>query len=387
MKRFVCLLLVLYLPLTALAESAPAHVAEQLYSNTGYTSITIDADVIVPEAQNIPRYQVKLREFTETEVMAMAHALFSNRSYTGDDAYQDANDYNSGRRFSRSMRLKTTEYIDTRRGAELPLYSLYAYTGYDMDGVTPNYVYASLEQAQVLGEGNFYGTMPNEIEAIPEQGLVGCNLSLEAARTQVDAAVQAFAPWLTRSAEGVMWADTIPGDNEDVYGKHHQGWAFVYTRDLPLPLNYEITSPSNSYGLRIPDEFLRIVVDDEGIQGMRYEMPLEIVQTLEVNCALLSFDQIMDVSRTIFPLRYAYYEGSYKDIRININRMTLGYMVVLSRNSSDYCEVIPVWDFFGTAEMRQETAGEVVVTWDNPYESLLTINAIDGTVIDRTYGY
>ena len=387
MKRLLFLLLVLFLPLTALAEDIPVHVTEQLSSNTGHTTITIDAEVIVPEVEAVPRYQVRLREFTEEEVLAMADALFGDRAYTGDSAYQDVYDYNSGRRFSRGMRLETVESVDTRRGAELPLYNLFAYTGYDMDTVTPNVVYASLEQAQVSGEGNFYGTMPNEIEAIPAEGLVGCHLSLEEARAQADKAVQAFAPWLTRSAEGAMWADLIPEDTAADYGRHHQGWAFVYTRALPLPLTYEISSPSNSYGLHIPDEFLRIVVDDGGIQGMRYKMPLEIIQTLDEDCELLSFGKIMDVARTIFPLRHAYLESSYKDNHIRIDRITLGSMVVLSRSGSGYCEIIPVWDFFGTAEMREEKDGEVIVTWDHPYQSLLTINALDGTIVDRSYGY
>ena len=45
-------------------------------------------------------------------------------------------------------------------------------------------------------------------------------------------------------------------------------------------------------------------------------------------------------------------------------------MRVRSKNAPDTYELVPVWDFF-----------------TDDFESLLTVNAIDGTIIDRNYGY
>lgn len=42
--------------------------------------------------------------------------------------------------------------------------------------------------------------------------------------------------------------------------------------------------------------------------------------------------------------------------------------------------MVPVWDFFGVRTIDRER-------YDDAYSSLFTINAIDGTVIDRNYGY
>ena len=49
--------------------------------------------------------------------------------------------------------------------------------------------------------------------------------------------------------------------------------------------------------------------------------------------------------------------------------------------------LVPVWDFFGNYE-RTLNEGEGPADKDTErYNSLLTINAVDGTVIDRGLGY
>ena len=42
--------------------------------------------------------------------------------------------------------------------------------------------------------------------------------------------------------------------------------------------------------------------------------------------------------------------------------------------------MVPVWDFFGSRTIGREF-------YDITHYSLFTINAIDGTVIDREWGY
>ena len=383
MKRFVCLLLILFLPLAALAEGAPARVTEELTSNTGHTSITIDAEVIVPEAQAIPRYQVRLREFTETEVYAMADALFGGKAYTSD-GYEELWDGENNRITARTMLVETTETVDTRRGVESPVYSIWADAVYAMNGIL-NLVQAELSGPQIIGENYFFPT--RELDWVPERGPHSCAISQEDARTLANAAVAAFAPYMTLAAEGMIQAEEIQAGNPVDLIWEHQGWGFAYTRDLPLPMTYEWTTPSNDYGWPVCRETIMIAVDDDGIRSMRFENPFEITGMLEEDCELLPFDQIMDVARTIFPLSTGWLESSYVDVREYVDRITLGYMVMLSRDNPSYCEIVPVWDFFGKRECRKERGGEIVAGDDVPFCSLLTINAIDGTVIDRHYGY
>ena len=76
-------------------------------------------------------------------------------------------------------------------------------------------------------------------------------------------------------------------------------------------------------------------------------------------------------------------EGS--SLEINIDRVCLSYMRVREKNATEGT-LIPVWDFFGT-ETYRGSGGEDFYIRKGEYESILTINAMDGTVIDRMYGY
>ena len=378
MKRLLCLIIALFLPLTALAEDIPVHVTEQLSSNTGHTTITIDAEVIVPEVEAVPRYLVRRREFTAAEIHAMANVLFGGRDYVGDeDFYTHVNpEMPNSRLESAYMELETVELRDG-----WPLYWLNADHTYLKQA--HSLIMASVE---FTPSGDAY-YRNSGFSAVPEGGAVGCSITLEEARETARAAVAAFAPQLTLTGEGVMWVCSSEDTNARKETQRYQGYAFGFTRDLPLPVLYEETHVQGDYSNVVCKEQLIIVVDDNGIYWMNYEQPYEIIETLDEDCALLPFDKILDVARTLFPLRYLAYEGQYSDIRLHVDRITLSSMEVLSRDHPEQCEVIPVWDFFGTAELREKKNGQLSAAQDNPCVSLLTINALDGTIIDRSYGY
>ena len=64
-----------------------------------------------------------------------------------------------------------------------------------------------------------------------------------------------------------------------------------------------------------------------------------------------------------------------------MNDIRLGYARVLKQDETGVGLLVPAWDFFGTVT---DADGAV---FDDPDQSLLTINAIDGTIIDRAAGY
>ena len=210
---------------------------------------------------------------------------------------------------------------------------------------------------------------------------------MEEARDTANAAVKVFAPQLALTGEGVLWVNSYGETNAKGETQRYQGYAFGYTRNLPLPVLYEETHTQGEFSNVVCKERLIIVVDDNGIYWMNYDHPYEIIDVLEEDCELLPFEQILDVARAIFPLRYLSSEASYADIRLHVDRITLSSMETLSRNTDGQCEVIPVWDFFGTVEFRKKANGKLSEEWNSPCVSLLTINALDGLVIDRNYGY
>ena len=77
-------------------------------------------------------------------------------------------------------------------------------------------------------------------------------------------------------------------------------------------------------------------------------------------------------------------------VEIQVDKVVLSYMRIRDKDAKEGT-LIPVWDFFGTKTYRN-AAGEVDLVVDNRYdgvlpESLMTINAMDGTIVDRWAGY
>lgn len=78
-------------------------------------------------------------------------------------------------------------------------------------------------------------------------------------------------------------------------------------------------------------------------------------------------------------------------IIINIDNIQLGMMRIDIPNSDEYL-AIPVWDFYGGYIVKnpQDTDGmntEELVYTDYNYVSFITINALNGGIIDRNTGY
>ncbi|NLB42889.1 MAG: hypothetical protein GX815_11660, partial [Clostridiales bacterium] len=66
-------------------------------------------------------------------------------------------------------------------------------------------------------------------------------------------------------------------------------------------------------------------------------------------------------------------------------------MRVTEQDVGDSGLVIPVWDFFGTLTLKSKPGQPNLAEGDDggryTYTSFLTINAIDGSIIDRELGY
>ncbi len=169
-----------------------------------------------------------------------------------------------------------------------------------------------------------------------------------------------------------------------------EGYEFCFYRLLNgIPVTYTVSrgiqdmaSTAAIHKEPWPFEALRIIVyGDLGIGTILYESPYQIGETLEEAPPLLSFDRIMQVAETILPLKLAYLEQEGKAVHARVYRIAFGYARVDCMDTLYQYKLVPAWDFFGVVEdsSRKEYA------FDN--HSLLTINAADGTVIDRNYGY
>ncbi|MGE5496424.1 MAG: DUF6034 family protein [Burkholderiales bacterium] len=142
-------------------------------------------------------------------------------------------------------------------------------------------------------------------------------------------------------------------------------------------------------------ERIYIFINDEGVAAFEWNSPLVQKETLNENVGLLGFDEIIKEALKGLPLAASKDITGYKDKTIvNINNIRLGYMQVKQKNSANKFMFIPVWDFFGTSESHFTYS---IPGWsidengwlkqNNLAKSFITINAIDGSVIDRNLGY
>jgi hypothetical protein len=134
------------------------------------------------------------------------------------------------------------------------------------------------------------------------------------------------------------------------------------------------------------DEKLEISIDKTGVIGFEWINPVRVNQVINNNVEILPFEQIKNTFSKQILINNAYREeGNTESVEININRITLGLVKIAKKNSDEYMYV-PAWDFFGT--ITEEYIDDMGSYTDDRYGiSFMTINAIDGTIIDRNLGY
>ncbi len=132
----------------------------------------------------------------------------------------------------------------------------------------------------------------------------------------------------------------------------------------------------------VQPEWLFIDVDDTGIVQMQWTAPFEEDEVLSQNVTLLPFEQIVQKAKdNIF---FQGYSASNCTAHVHITRIELGMMRIMRKDKPGDYMMVPVWDFIGNRE--QTVYGET--DW-LPFgdQSYVTINAIDGSHINRQWGY
>jgi hypothetical protein len=154
------------------------------------------------------------------------------------------------------------------------------------------------------------------------------------------------------------------------------------------------------YGVSWEPEWVEVYLDEGyNVRFIRWLHPSAEGNIVNENVALLPFEQVQSIVRDTlryyvpdFPL----WEG-VQHRTLLIERMVLGMMRVKVVDSADDYVLIPVWDCFGYIidhYASQDTSGYILdqnnnATIDEPggVGSFFTINAIDGSIIDRRLGY
>lgn len=198
---------------------------------------------------------------------------------------------------------------------------------------------------------------------------------------------------MTEWEYAVAWAEDF-AQSGDEYKRTAQdfGYVFHYTRKLGnIPITYtvdwggnleEMDSDMETWGY----EVLNIYVGSDGIGKVEFNNLYDIGETKTQQVNLKSFDEIMDIYEKMMLIQNANMGEDLKSEVFHIDRITFGYSRIYEPSTDSTSGIlVPVWDFFGSST-SEYTTGETY-TNDLKYQSYLTINAIDGSVIKRSLGY
>lgn len=134
-------------------------------------------------------------------------------------------------------------------------------------------------------------------------------------------------------------------------------------------------------------EYMTVAVDDGGIANVYWQGPLNVTEVLTENTAIEPWSDIQDVFENMIVIQNATYEdiNTCTSVAIDITRVSLSLQRVMERDSYTTGLLVPVWNFYGTVTCEQ-TDGEPMVLQCG-YTPIISINAIDGSVVDVGKGY
>lgn len=157
-------------------------------------------------------------------------------------------------------------------------------------------------------------------------------------------------------------------------------------------LRGESASPTEGFALA-PSwsyEMLQILIGDGGVISFDWTSPHSVGETVIESPALLAFSEIMSIGEKMLPITQISARDMefYERVEITVDHIALEYQRITEQNSIENGLLIPVWSFYGT-QLNTDTKGETFFEHNGVFDPLLllTINAIDGSVIDWALGY
>ena len=366
MKRTLLWMLMLALLLPALAAAdVPAQVdAPETYSavwqsSTGRTIVTVDAAVEIPAVPQLMIYPAVQRTFTADDLQRAA-VCFGGAPYSGMPSSLDSVTRPAANSNPTSVGIRAESKNAAGNRALLTFVQHRRHDG--------NLWYSTI---QFLG----HGAARYQVDDLPTTGEVSTD-----AREKAVQIAQSLDAEMALAYEGHCKGYEYEGGMSGLRGD-----MFIFTRKVngaPTAWTSEDCQAydnfEDTYQLKTPYEALRIIIDRyDGAIWMQWQAPHTIDLASGQAAALLPFDQIVTIAAQLLPLKYQFQEQylAYRNQdanRMTVNRITLSYSRVQNRDNPENFSMLPVWDFFDA---------------DDPATSLLTISAVDGTVIDRGFGY
>ncbi len=154
-------------------------------------------------------------------------------------------------------------------------------------------------------------------------------------------------------------------------------------------------SETVDYGKRVSPETMMVVVDDSGIVEAYWQNCTEYIEDVADDVPLKDFDAIRnifeDYCRYKFTWTYrndALVSDTTPAVTLSVKKVEMNVMVIPEKDNLDNYITVPVWDFIADMTLEGDGMSQEGSIYEGQQNmSILTINAINGTVIDREQGY
>ncbi len=201
---------------------------------------------------------------------------------------------------------------------------------------------------------------------------------------------------LNEGNEGYCINYLLPEDYEYQYLYEVRFCRTVNGIPVVKPSNFASSSNNSENGAYAPSweyEELYVRVSGDGVCELYHLAPIETVTTVVEDATLLPFSDILDIAKKMLPILHEEEVHDHDQLVYRIDRITLSLQRVAEKDNLEYGLLVPTWNFWGV-DLRTGEDGVphtylcgVFSAGTCGYLPLLSINAIDGSVIDPMLGY
>ena len=398
--------------------NAPAHIQDTFSGNVfgGSLVVKIDADTSIPNVSKVPVDEIAIRVFTSVEIEQLIKQLL------GEGPYYSFNAERYRKEFFASQMQRISLHIDAFQN------KIY--------GESCNH-YSELINQEEENMVNFFSLQQDMSEPNPMQPWYGSfsDISIDLANADNDRffyiggtlvfekhpmspidstnnyqiLINSTSDYLNsigNAASAKYFSSEHIDENNRILYKSERGIDEDVLETVFLPVYHGIplydystcygsdtakdaAGANMSYTPTYMQERILVNFSSGEIAHLQWDSPTQLIATVNDNVVLLPFDEILRVFRS--QILYHYYLDPAKPnetdpiFHMVITDIRFSYSRVKRQNADTYY-LIPVWDFMGYG-YDDDIPNTALLQERYAHQSFLTINAIDGSIIDRNLGY
>lgn len=316
----------------------PAEESFQLYSEDRNIVADIAAAVEVPDVKKIPVVIVKKRHFPENRLETMTNIFLEKDSYEQDLAFKYKVVNQSKKQFvvtGKSQDHNAKLVIDSMKDSSNLKFEVKTKESYKLcshkEKLENNCVYTEAEAIQL------------------------CNKLMKKLKIKEEFQV-VHTDWLCNTS-----------------GQQMCGYRFSFTRLFNgVGITYDETlSRYSKQPAQYNFELITCDITDEGLVRFQWNLPMSISNTLAEDTKLLSYQQMLEVFKKQVIVQNSGYNKRENSVKFQVNRISFGLIPIKNEDMEETYTLLPVWDFYEK----------------DSYVSIVTLNAIDGSVVERIVEY